>query len=199
MCENFILLGLSYISGIIIPGPSLYQIFRASLLHGRLVGLYTAFGVVVGIGIQTIIVLKAVYLLTENALNILKIISAVFLVMLGLIIIFKKSNSNKVSDINKVKNTFFIQGLVIELLNPLAFVFLMSILSLSNIVYSGFMVKIMYLIEILILGLLWFGSVAILATSENFTSSISRFSCQLEKIAGTVLLCFGASSIKTFL
>ena len=200
MYENFILLGISYISGIIVPGPSLYQILRASLIYGRTIGLYSALGVVMGIGLQTIVVLNAVHFLTNNALNLLKLLSGCFLVVLSLMILFKGKdiNNKKLKDINKVKGSFFIQGLIIEVLNPLAFGFLVSILSLSDISNSSFILKIFYLIELLLLGLIWFGSIAFFATFKAFSDIFSKFSFQLEKLAGTVLLCFGLSAIKSF-
>ena len=84
MTSEFSMIGLAYLSGIMIPGPSLSIIIVSGLTINRKAAFLAVSGTIIGILIQTSTVLIAVNQLTENHLSIMRVFSAFFLIFLGI-------------------------------------------------------------------------------------------------------------------
>jgi threonine/homoserine/homoserine lactone efflux protein len=86
---------------------------------------------------------------------------------------------------------YFFEGFLVEFLNPLAFTFFISIMTIIISPQEPWYIKITYWIEIIILGSVWFLTVALVLSSEKITFYTKRFSKLLEILAGVIFILFG--------
>ncbi|RTK93838.1 MAG: hypothetical protein EKK61_00305 [Rickettsiales bacterium] len=224
---HFLEIGITYLLGIAMPGPSITLIIKNGLIYSKKSAIYSCLGVMLGIGLQSGIVLTGLTIFSDTYLiNILKFLSSFYLIYLSIKIFFKykknlycnnfivtifnnlvriykkkiflpKTYIIKESYILKIiKYSNFMEGLLLELLNPLALSFFISVLSIMTNYEEFWYIKFLYWLEILIIGLLWFCGVAIFSssmkkTSNNFLSCIQP----IETVAGIIFLFFGLRSL----
>ena len=87
---------------------------------------------------------------------------------------------------------YFFEGFLVEFLNPLAFTFFVSIMTIIINPQETWNIKIVYWIEIIILGSIWFFTVALVLSSEKITFYTKKFSKLLEILAGITFILFGS-------
>jgi threonine efflux protein len=201
MDSNFIELGVAYLCGIMMPGPSTTLLIRNSLLYSRSSSIQCSLGIVFGIGLQAGMILIGTNFIEIKSVvfTVMKVASALFLIYLGInsIACFNKG-SYKLNDLgqkasNNRKSASFIEGLLLEILNPLALTFFISILTSIVDISVSTDIKFLYWAEILTLGTLWFCSFALLTSSKKFVLFFGRFSKIIGIIAGFVFLFIGFS------
>lgn len=225
---HFLEIGITYLLGIAMPGPSITLIIKNGLIYSKKSAIYSCLGVMLGIGLQSGIVLTGLTIFGSDTylIQILKFLSSFYLIYLSikiflkykiklyynnfiitffknLIKIYKKKylplpktyiiRGNYILKIIKYSN--FTEGLLLELLNPLALSFFISVLSIMTNYEEFWYIKFLYWLEIVIIGLLWFCGVAIFSssikkTNNNFLSCIQP----IEIVAGITFLFFGLKS-----
>jgi threonine efflux protein len=195
---NFIELGIAYLCGIMMPGPSVTLLIRNSLLYSRSASIQCSTGIVFGIALQAGIVLIGTNFLDIDSIvfTIMRIASALFLIYLGISCLGKKDDTLK--DIKQEtrsdkKFARFTEGVLLEVLNPLALTFFISILTSVVDISVSTDIKLLYWIEILTLGTFWFCGFALFTSSKRFVAFFSRFSKLIGGIAGFVFLFIGFS------
>ena len=130
---NFVELGTFYLLGIMMPGPSVALIISSAMFKSSIASIKNSIGIVLGIAVQFWIILIGLEFITKNFYfnTALHVLCSVFLVYLGFRTIIKRSSSQNVcgikSPINNSQFTDFYKGFFIELLNPMAFNFFISI------------------------------------------------------------------------
>ena len=197
---NFIEFGLTYLFAIMIPGPSIALIISNSILHSRLASIITCLGVVVGIAVQSGIILIGLSFIENNSvfLKCIKIMCSIYLIYLGIrILLLKKLKAKQKTNIlsnivNSEAKSFFFQGFLVEFLNPLAFTFFFSVMSVELEFNQFWSVKFIYWLEIVILGFLWFFTLVLITSSDKFTLYTKKFNNILETLAGCMFIAFGS-------
>ena len=186
---NILACGILYFFGVVSPGPSLLMIIDNSLTIGKKQALATAIGVTIGIVLQVLVVfifLGKIEKLTYF-LYILKYISASFLLFIGSKILFNKNidtKKNMIKSNNQVWN-----GILVETLNPLAFMFFISIFT-PYAYNSSIYFKAICLIEFILIGLIVFTSVAFILDNVMIKKQLLKKLYIIQKISAVMFIIF---------
>lgn len=196
--KSFINLAVFYLVAITSPGPSLILIIRNGFLYFRKSSVWTALGIVLGITCQAGIVLIGIKLITHNQIlfNCIKIICSLYLIYLGAINLFNKNGIKlQEQDLNKSilqsKWVYFRQGLYVEILNPMALTFFLTLFSIFIKPQATIYLIFLYWLEIVIIGAFWFLSVSLISTSPFIYKHIRKYRYFLEKLLGITLIVLG--------
>ena len=198
--SHFVELGIAYLLAAMIPGPSIILIIKNGILNSRLASIQACLGTIVGTALQSGSIIIGLIFIDNNSifLEIIKTLCSIYLIYLG----FKTLLSNKSpilqpntidpSTITRKDWGYFFEGFLVEFLNPLAFTFFVSIMTIIINPQETWNIKIVYWIEIIILGSIWFFTVALVLSSEKITFYTKKFSKLLEILAGITFILFGS-------
>lgn len=90
------------------------------------------------------------------------------------------------------KQNYFLEALFVEFLNPLAFTFFISIITVFGDQLEYFRVKFICWLEIVSLSSGWFVTVSLVISSEKITFFTRNFNRVLEVSAGCIFILFGS-------
>ena len=236
---SFLEIAIAYVFGITMPGPTIALVVKNALICSRKTAIISCLGIMIGIGLQSGVVLTGLILFEAYPLfiKILKLLSSLYLIYLGLkiffnptwklevkslafyykisqnllqkllpiyltlerIFLYSMGSACKIFIIKKFSHSFtkhslysyFIEGLLLELLNPLAFSFFVSIMSIMIDSKDSWNIKFLYWLEIVIIGLLWFCGVAIFCSSKIVNKHLKYAGQSVKILTGVVFLFFG--------
>ena len=112
---------------VIVPGPTVSLIIANTLKFGMRAGILNVVGTQIGLIILILLLaigFNAISLFLESIIQIIRIIGAVYLITLGYLSFRSKSLSEDTKNIKKFDKKFILQGLLVILSNPKAFLFL---------------------------------------------------------------------------
>ena len=192
--NNLISIGLAYLLAIMSPGPSILAIFRNCTLGNRQIGFFTAVGTITGIAFQALYVLIGLNFLHSypSILLYVQIVCACYLIYLGLKSFFLKTSFVKLTSLSLSKVAALKQGLLIDLLNPMALTFFISIFTIFVPNDSPFIFKVTCWFEIIVIGALWFFGSSLFFSSfviQKIMKSI--FGSFITNIVSITLILFG--------
>ena len=117
--------------GAMSPGPSLALIIRNSINFNRTSGVIASVAHGLGIGLYatvTVIILEFILRNNELIFFVIQICGSLFLIILGLIFVFKKNNENQ-NDTYQIHSNSFAQGFFIAIINPKILIWFTAIFS----------------------------------------------------------------------
>ena len=112
---------------VIVPGPTVSLIIANSLKSGMRAGILNVVGTQFGLIILILLLdlgFKVISPFLEDIIKIVRIIGAIYLMSLGYLSFTSKSLSDNAQQIKKFDKKFILQGLIVILSNPKAFLFL---------------------------------------------------------------------------
>ena len=112
---------------VIVPGPTVSLIIANSLKFGIRAGILNVVGTQLGLILLIILLalgFKAISPFLEDVIKILRIIGSFYLMILGYLSFTTKNFSENSHSIKKFDKKFILQGLIVILSNPKAFLFL---------------------------------------------------------------------------
>ena len=112
---------------VIVPGPTVSLIIANSLKSGMRAGILNVVGTQIGLIILILLLalgFKVISPFLEDVIKVVRIIGAVYLMTLGYLSFTSKKLSDNSEKINKLDKKFILQGLIVILSNPKAFLFL---------------------------------------------------------------------------
>ena len=112
---------------VIVPGPTVSLIITNSLKSGMRAGILNVVGTQFGLIILILLLalgFKAVSPFLEDVISIVRVIGAIYLMTLGYLSFTSKNLSDNSKKISKFDKKFILQGLIVILSNPKAFLFL---------------------------------------------------------------------------
>ena len=191
-CYIIIQCGILYFFGVVSPGPSLLLVVNNTLGLGKKSGVSTALGVVLGITIQVLLVLffldRSKQL--QHFLYTLRYFAAIFLFFIGAKNLLVQSHHSH----NIKSKSKFCEGLLIEILNPFACMFFLSIF-VPYLHNSTIYLKVLCLLEFVFIGLIVFLSVIFLLNNESIKDKLIKQMCVIQKVSGIVFVFFGIKMI----
>lgn len=117
---------------LIIPGPAVLFIVARSLEQGRLAGVVSALGVGAAALIHVLVAalgLSALLMQSAIAFSVVKYLGAAFLVYLGIKTLRSQSDLSKIQTVGKSPlSRIFVQGFIVNLLNPKTALFFFAFL-----------------------------------------------------------------------
>ena len=112
---------------VIVPGPTVSLIIANSLKFGMRAGILNVVGTQFGLIILILLLVlgfKVISPFLEDVIKVVRIIGAIYLMTLGYLSFVSKSLSDNAQQIKKFDKKFILQGLIVILSNPKAFLFL---------------------------------------------------------------------------
>ena len=179
---------------VIVPGPTVSLIIANSLKSGMRAGILNVAGTQIGLIILILLLalgFKAISPFLEDVIKVVRIIGAVYLMTLGYLNFTSKTLSDNSEKLNKFDKKFILQGLIVILSNPKAFLFLGAFIPQfidinqpigSQIIYFG--------ILFMIVGTIFDGMYAVVFGKFR-EIIINKYINILNKLGGTLLFFVG--------
>jgi len=193
---------LIHFLAVIIPGPDFFMAIKNAMTYSRKIGIYTAIGFGVGIGVHVFYSLAGLALLISKsaiAFNSIKYLGVAYLFYIGI-----KSLQNKATNIAIKTPTHHIiispvraigQGFLTNVLNPKATLFFLSLFSLA--IRPDTTKSTLYVISFILITntILWFSLVAIFLTQKRIREVYNRYQKIFSKLFGGILIAIGLKII----
>ena len=179
---------------VVVPGPTVSLIIANSLKSGMRAGILNVVGTQIGLIILILLLalgFKVISPFLEDVIKVVRIIGAVYLMTLGYLSFTSKNLSDNSEKINKFDKKFILQGLIVILSNPKAFLFLGAFIPQfidinqsigSQIIYFG--------IIFMIVGAIFDGMYAVIFGKFR-EIIINKYINTLNKLGGTLLFFVG--------
>ncbi len=183
--------------GAMSPGPSLALIIRNSINFNRMAGIVASIAHGLGICVYatvTVILLEFILRNSETIFFIIQICGSLFLIILGLIFIFKKNNENQ-NDTYKIHSNSFTQGFLIAIINPKILIWFTAIYSQFFDINATFLNKTILVLTPSIIDTVWYSLVAILVTGYGLKEILNKNKFVIQKIIGILLILIAFSLI----
>jgi threonine/homoserine/homoserine lactone efflux protein len=186
---------------LVIPGPAVTYVVSRSIGHGRAAGLVSVTGIVVGTLLHVTAAtlgLSALLASSALALQFIKYLGAAYLIYLG-IRTLRRGDSQLLQAANGERRLLriFVQGVLVNLLNPKTALFFLAFLpqfvdpSLGHLSLQIFQLGVLFALMGWISDSVW----AVLAgtVAERFRSSV-RFRRAQRNVSGGALIALGLAS-----
>ena len=179
---------------VVVPGPTVSLIIANSLKSGMRAGILNVVGTQLGLIILILLLalgFKAISPFLEDVIKVVRIIGAIYLMTLGYLSFTSKNFSDNSEKLNKFDKKFILQGLIVILSNPKAFLFLGAFIPQfidisqpigSQIIYFG--------ILFMIVGAIFDGMYAVIFGKFR-EIIINKYINILNKLGGTLLFFVG--------
>ena len=179
---------------VIVPGPTVSLIIANSLKSGMNAGILNVVGTQLGLIILILLLalgFNAITPFLDNIIKVVRIIGAIYLMTLGYLSFISKSLADSSNQIKKFDQKFILQGLIVILSNPKAFLFLGAFIPQfidisqpigSQIIYFG--------ILFMIVGAIFDGMYAVLFGKFR-EIIINKYINILNKLGGSLLFFVG--------
>ena len=183
--------------GAMSPGPSLALIIRNSINFNRMSGIVASIAHGLGICVYatlTVIVLEFILRNSKTIFFVIQICGSLFLIILGLIFIFKKNNENQ-NDTYQIHSSSFAQGFIIAIINPKILIWFTAIYSQFIDINATFLNKTILVLTPSIIDTVWYSLVAILVTGYGLKEILNKNKFVIQKIIGILLILIAFSLI----
>ncbi|MCE0722486.1 MULTISPECIES: LysE family transporter [Legionella] len=198
MVQEFLSISVLIMLAAISPGPDFALVTKNSLLYSRRAGIYTALGVSASLLIHaSYCILGLAFVISQSllAFSIIKYLGAAYLIYIGIKSLLAKREMMKLNA-NHSRYSItglqaFKQGLLCNLLNPKAIMFLLAFFTLVVKPGHSIITELGYGVEIALIHMIWFSSLAYLLTHQYVQSNLNRLQYYIVKIMGGLLVAFG--------
>ena len=192
----FIWSAIAHLIALISPGPDTAIIIRQVSLYGRSEGIKASFGIGVGIFLHCILAISGIsVIILGNDLYkfILSFIGGLYILYLGIVIFYSKSQNNLHPKDIKYSGNSFIIGLITNIFNIKAFLFFVSLFSILVETLFG-IYYLLFPIYFSITSTLWFIFISYFLTFPVF----NKYNIFLNKFIKPIL-SFILCSIGTYI
>ena len=179
---------------VIVPGPTVSLIIANSLKFGMRAGILNVVGTQFGLIILILLLalgFKAISPFLEDVIKVVRIVGAIYLMTLGYLSFTSKSLSNNAQQIKKFDKKFILQGLIVILSNPKAFLFLGAFIPQFIDINQPIENQIIFLgILFMIVGAIFDGMYAVIFGKFR-EIIINKYINLLNKLGGSLLFFVG--------
>lgn len=197
---EFSILWVAVMLGAMVPGADMVMIVRNTITGGRKLGVITAFGTSLAIGFHCAYTALGMGVLLAESPIFLKIIQyfgAFFLIFLGLRL-WQKSFETKVNNITIDTNPAqislskgFQTGFLIDVLNPFAALYLISLLTTEISAVTPIGVRVIYVLGLTLSDFLFMVIIALVLSQKSWRQIFFNHIHWVNRLSGTVLLFIG--------
>ena len=183
--------------GAMSPGPSLALIIRNSISYNRMSGIIASVAHGLGICVYatvTVIVLEFILRNNELIFFVIQICGSLFLIILGLVFVFKKNNENQI-ETYQINSSSFTQGFIIAIINPKILIWFIAIYSQFIDINASLLNKTILVLTPSIIDAIWYSLVAILVTGYGLKEILNKNKFVIQKIIGILLILIAFSLI----
>ncbi len=204
--SEFFLLWSVFMLGAMVPGADMIMIIRNTITGGRLLGILTALGTAIAIGVHcTYATLGIGIMLAESpvTLKVIQYFGAAFLMFLGTRL-WQQSFVKRKTDITIDRHAHapslwkgFQTGFIIDLLNPFAALYLISLLTTEISDTTPLSIRILYVTGLTISDFIFMLSISLVLSHEQWRHIFFRHTHWVNRLSGTVLLIIGIKFLIT--
>ncbi len=183
---------------LISPGPDFVLIVRNSLVYSRRTGLYSAFGVALGILVHVSYSLMGLGLIISQSIllfSVMKYLGAAYLIYIGYKSLRSKPSQLSISkdtiqqDISKAQAVKI--GFLTNVLNPKATLLFLALFTQVISQTTPITIKIFYGLEMSGLVFAWFSLVTVILSHQKIKAPFIKIHHYIEKATGAVLILLG--------
>ncbi|WP_347252536.1 LysE family transporter [Legionella sp.] len=182
------------------PGPDFALVIKNSLQYNRSSGILTALGISCSLLIHALYCILGLAIIIAHSLwlfNCIKYLGAFYLIYLGLKSLRSRCEEKLALNDEATRKPFgpfksFLQGLLCNLLNPKAILFIVAFFTLVVKPEMSWSVQLAYCLEIAFIHFIWFSCLSALITYQRVREKISTLEYYVIKAMGVVLIGFGA-------
>lgn len=196
--EEFLSISFLIMLAAISPGPDFAMVTKNSIMHSRRIGIYTAAGVSCSLLIHSVYCILGLALIISKSLlafSIIKYCGAAYLIYIGIKSLMAKREELNVQATASNKaitgRQAFVQGLLCNLLNPKAIMFLLAFFSIVVGPGNSLLSEMGYGFEIAVIHMIWFSGLAYMLTYSYVAAKLNRVQFYIVKVMGAVLVAFG--------
>ena len=179
---------------VIVPGPTVSLIIANSLKFGMRAGILNVVGTQFGLIILILLLalgFKVISPFLEDVIKVVRIVGAIYLMTLGYLSFTSKSLSDNAQQIKKFDKKFILQGLIVILSNPKAFLFLGAFIPQFIDINQPIENQIIFLgILFMIVGAIFDGMYAVIFGKFR-EIIINKYINLLNKLGGSLLFFVG--------
>ena len=196
--QEFLSISLLILLAAISPGPDFAMVTKNSLLYTRKHGVYSALGISMSLLIHTVYCVLGLAVIISKSLlafTVIKYLGAAYLTYIGVKSLLAKREKiipdAKQSGKNMSHKQAFYQGLLGNLLNPKAILFLLAFFTLVIKPGASIWIEFAYGVEIAVIHMIWFSSLAFLLTHRYIKNHLNQIQFYIVKAMGALLVAFG--------
>ena len=179
---------------VIVPGPTVSLIIANSLKFGMRAGILNVVGTQFGLIILILLLalgFKVISPFLEDVIKIVRIVGAIYLMSLGYLSFTSKSLSDNAQQIKQFDKKFILQGIIVILSNPKAFLFLGAFIPQFIDINQPIENQIIFLgILFMIVGAIFDGMYAVIFGKFR-EIIINKYINLLNKLGGSLLFFVG--------
>ena len=196
---EFLTVAVIHLLAVASPGPDFAIVVRESVAHGRRAGMWTAFGVGMGIFVHVGYSLLGIGLIVSQSIvlfNALKWLAAAYLLYIGIKALRAKPAADGALDVAdegqlRAPRAAFMTGFVTNGLNPKATLFFLSLFTVVINPHTPLAVQGGYGVYLAFATALWFCLVALLFSQARVRSGFARMGHWFDRVMGAVLIGLG--------
>ncbi len=184
---------------LVVPGPAVIYITTRSLDQGTKAGIVSTIGIAFGSLIHVAFAafgLSAILVTSAYAFTIVKFVGAAYLIYLGITKLFSKTKLDfEKEKIRKSHSKMFVEGLLVNLLNPKTALFFFSFLPQFTDAVNGSIVLQIFILGMIfvLMGLVSDSIYAVVAgTFQKYISSHPKILNIQKYVTGSIYLLLGA-------
>ncbi|MCH9756203.1 MAG: LysE family transporter [Gammaproteobacteria bacterium] len=196
--QEFLSISLLILLVAISPGPDFVMVTKNALLYSRKIGVFTALGIAVSLLIHaSYCILGLAFVISRSLLvfSMIKYLGAAYLIYIGIKSLLAKREMPTVhveqSLASMTAAQAFNQGLLCNLLNPKAIMFLLAFFTLVLKPGHSLIAELGYGLDIFMIHMCWFSLVAYLFTHSAVKSHLNRVQFYVSKAMGALLIFLG--------
>jgi RhtB (resistance to homoserine/threonine) family protein len=193
--EQLITIATIHFLAVMSPGADLAVVIRNSIGQKKIFGILTALGIASGILIHVSYALLGISIIISQTpwiFSIIKYAGAIYLVYLG-IQSLRSSGGFEIKS-QSVKSALmtpfeaYRTGLLTNLLNPAASIFLLTVF--SQVIQPGtpVMYQVVYGLEMVLVTFLWFAFISSIIGNDKVQKTISGYKIWVDRVMGVVLI-----------
>ncbi len=201
---EFLTIMVAHALAVASPGPDFAIVLRQSLRHGRSTALWTSVGIGCGLSIHITYSLLGLGLFLKNsvvALTTVKWLGAAYLTWVGVQALRAKPRSGDIDLAAGVAaptaGAAWTTGFLVNVLNPKAALFFISLFPLAVSVTTPRLIQIGYGVWMTVTTVAWFSFVSVVFTRESVRRSFLRHGHWIDRTLGVIFLGFAVSLILT--
>jgi RhtB (resistance to homoserine/threonine) family protein len=181
------------------PGPAFILTVRNALSYNRPLGMMTAMGLGLGIGVHVAFVLGGIAVVIAKSVilfNLIKYAGAAYLVFIGAKAVLAKKSDNANPNIQTAQKPLTAfgalrMGFLTNVLNPKAVVFFTAVYAQFITVDTPPQILVLFGLTSVLIEAIWFSIVTFILTNPRIKNAFLGISHWIERVCGGLLIALG--------
>jgi len=196
--SEFLTIAVIHFLAVASPGPDFAVTLRESISHGRLAGLWTSFGIGMGIFVHVAYCILGLGIVISQSIllfNAIKYLGAAYLIYIGISALKSKPKEKIVEQNTSIEKPSayrsFCIGFITNALNPKATLFFLAVFSVTVSASTPVLIKVGYGLWMAFATAVWFSFLTFIFSNGRVRNLFKRFGHWFERLMGAILIALG--------